>query len=46
MSLNIFDEFHSTAIIIIIEVQMILSLSSGSLFKFTPESSWYDPSNL
>lgn len=46
MDLNIFDEFHSTAIIIIIEVQIILSLSSGSLFKFTPKASWYDPCSL
>lgn len=39
MDVNIFDESHSTAIIIIIEVQIILSLSSGSLFKFTPKAS-------
>lgn len=33
MALNIFDEFRSTAIILMTEVQIVLNLASGSLFQ-------------
>ena len=40
MYVNLFDIFHSTEVIILIDTQMILSLTGGSLF-LAPESFFF-----
>lgn len=46
MGLNLFDVFHSVAIIILIDAQVVPSLTNRSLFRLTPETLFHESNSL
>ena len=46
MGLNVFDRFQTLAIIILIEVQIVLPLASGSVFNLVLETFGHTPTQL
>lgn len=46
MGLNLFDVFHSVAIIVLIDAQVVPSLTNRSLFRLALETLFHESNSL